>query len=83
MSRAAPVLVAGVALAFALACGSGDVEEGSAVEAGAIAKQIRADPARAAAILEANGLDESAWGNKLYEIAKDPAASGQYAAALR
>ena len=71
-----PRLLALVLGIFALACGS---EPDEPVERGAaIAREIRAEPAKAEAILEEHEITIEEFEALMYEIAADPELSARY-----
>ena len=53
-----------------------------AEQAAAVAKEIRANPDGATAVLEKHGMTTAAYEALLFEVAADPALSEQYLAAL-
>jgi hypothetical protein len=67
------------------ACGGGGSAPSSAdaAKAGAVAKQLAADPAKGADALKASGWSEAEFEALLYDIAADPALSRAYIEAMR
>jgi len=78
----ARTLVAALLLA---ACGGKPVPPGADDVAGiaAIASEVKAEPAKADAILQQHGLDRATFEALLYQVAADPAKSKTYAGALK
>jgi len=80
--KPASMLVAALLLA---ACGGRPVPPTSdqVAEVAAIASAVKADPAKADAILEKHGLDRARFEALLFEVAEDPIKAAAYAQALR
>lgn len=81
-------ILAGVLWLGLAGCGGGGGGDGlpadgpgQADEAGEMAKQIAADPAKRAEVLAAHGVDEATFERALYDIAADAELTGRYEAA--
>ncbi len=71
-------------LLLVAACGGGSAPSAAdATKAGAVAKQLAADPAKGAAALAESGWSEAEFEALLYDIAADPALSKAYLEAMR
>lgn len=69
-----------VLLTLTVACGG--AADGKAEQAIAIAKELRANPAEAEAILKKHNLTVEQWEALMFEIAEDPALSAKFEAGL-
>ena len=70
-----------VFLTLTIACGGAG--GGKAEQAAAIAKELRAKPDDAEAILKKNNMTEEQWEALMYEIAEDPALAEKFEAGLK